>query len=124
MTKEQTLKALYSAISSDSASEAASLMTTNVSRIEFEHSSFQGKDQLQKHLEDGRSTWAEGACTPVDFMIEGDKVLVHVHIHVRLKNKTEWIEGHVTDGFRFNQGLIEEFHSFSDKIKALAWFHS
>lgn len=69
----------------------------------------------------GRSTWAEGSCSPDRYFVNGDKVVVDVHVHVRLKNETKWIDGRVGDAFALRDHLITEFRSFLKLDQALSW---
>ena len=39
------------------------------------------------------ATWAEGGCEPERFIVAGDKIIVFVHVRVRLKDNVEWLEG-------------------------------
>jgi ketosteroid isomerase-like protein len=68
-----------------------------------------------------RATWAEGGCEPEQFVAAGDKVVVLVHVHVRLKDKTEWIDGHLGDVFTFRNGKIIEKRTFDEQHEALEW---
>ena len=54
----------------------------------------------------GRSTWAEGGCTPQKFMVTGDRVLVYVY---------------VVDVYTFRNGMATQFYSFLDERQALEW---
>ena len=41
--------------------------------------------------------WAEGSCEPGRFIVAGDKIIVFVHVRVRLKDNEEWIEARLAD---------------------------
>ena len=56
---------------------------------------------MEAQLSQGRSTWAEGGCEPEQFIVAGDKIVVLLHVRVRLKNKSEWIDARIADGFTF-----------------------
>lgn len=129
MEKEiELLKRFYVAISSGDIAAAIGLMDSQAERNEFEGSpnaaSFHGHLALTKHFAEARGTWAEGSCDPQEFIVVGDKIIVLVHVHVRLKDKTEWLDGNVADAFAFKDGKISQFHSFFEKDQALKWASS
>lgn len=82
---------------------------------------YHGLDQLRTHFADGRATWAEGECTPERFFQVDDKVVVFVHVRVKLKATAEWVEGRIADGFRIKDGKIVYFETFHERANALAW---
>ena len=46
---------------------------------------------------------------------------MYVHVRVRLKEATDWLEGRIADGFAFRNGRIVEFRSFLERAEALKW---
>ena len=54
---------------------------------------YRGIAEVQEHVTQGRGTWAEGTCEPEKFLTHGDKVVVYLHVRVRLKDSTDWIDG-------------------------------
>lgn len=68
-----------------------------------------------------RATWAEGACEPERFFAAGGKVVVFVHVRVRLKDAVEWIEGDLADVWTFRNGKVIQVRSFDDRREALEW---
>jgi hypothetical protein len=50
-------------------------MDVNIVRVEFEGfptaGTYRGHTDMRRHLITGRSTWAEGACEPFDFLLPG-----------------------------------------------------
>ncbi len=80
-----------------------------------------GRDAFEAFALRARDTWAEGACTPERFIIAGDKIVVPVHIRVRLKDSTDWLEAHCADVFTFRNGSLAEGRHFPEKADALAW---
>jgi hypothetical protein len=54
-------------------------------------------------------------------MAIGERVVVFVHVHVRLKDRQEWIDARTADVFAFRGDKITEMRSFADKQKALEW---
>lgn len=80
-----------------------------------------GLAELEAHLRQGLDTWAEGSCDPERFLEHGDKVVVYLHARVRLKDKTDWIDGRFADGFVLRDGRITEYRTFWERPQALAW---
>ena len=121
----EIIRQVYDGINRNDIDFVLSLMDAGITRVEFEGfpaaGTYQGLTEMRQHLITGRSTWAEGACEPVDFFTKENKIVVPVHIRVRLKNKTEWIDDRIADGFIIKNGLVAEFHSFPDKERAFKW---
>ena len=115
----------YQALNCNDTEAALKLLDPEIVRIEFEGSpsggTYRGLAELKAHLIQGRDTWAEGSCKPEDFITNNDKIVVWVHVKVRQKGKTEWIDAHIADGFAFRDGKIIEFRSFFKKEEALKW---
>jgi ketosteroid isomerase-like protein len=82
---------------------------------------YHGIAEVQEHITKGRRTWAEGTCEPEEFFAHGDKVVVYLHVKVRLKDSTEWVGGRFADGFVFRNGKIIEYRSFGERAEALTW---
>ncbi len=58
---------------------------------------------------------------PEGFKVAGDKIIVPLHVCVRLKDKLEWIEGHIADVFTFRNGKVIEMRTFAEMEQAIAW---
>ena len=82
---------------------------------------YRGIAEVQVHVTKGRGTWAEGTCNPEKFLQKGDKVVVYLHAHVRLKATNDWVGGRFADGFVFRSGKIIEYRSFGERADALTW---
>ena len=82
---------------------------------------YRGIAEVQKHITKGRGTWAEGTCEPEKFLTNGDKVVVYLHVRVRLKDSTDWVDGRFADGFVFRDGKITQYLSFGEQLDALRW---
>lgn len=82
---------------------------------------YHGIEAVTKHVYEGRSTWAEGGCEPERFIVAGDKVVVAVHVRVRLNDRTNWIDARIADGFAFRDGKAVEFRTFLKESEALEW---
>ncbi len=119
------IRQLYAGINRNDIEFVVNLMDSKIVRIEPEGfptaGTYRGQAAMRAHLYKGRNTWAEGACVPVDFITAGNKIVVPVHVKVRLKNNPEWIDGWIADGFVIKEGRITEFHSFADNQKAFEW---
>ena len=121
----ETLKQVYAALNRNDADAFVRDFDPRIVRIEFEGSpmagAFQGIDAVKTHVAQGRSTWAEGTCEPEQFTVVGDKIVVSTHVHVRLKDQTDWLEGRTGDVFTFRDGKVIEFRTFADACQALEW---
>jgi ketosteroid isomerase-like protein len=82
---------------------------------------YRGIVEVQEHLTKGRGTWAEGTCEPEKFLTKGDKVVVYLHVWVRLKDSLDWVDGRFADGFVFRNGKITQYLSFGEQLDALKW---
>ena len=82
---------------------------------------YRGIAEVQEHVTKGRGTWAEGTCQPEKFLVNRDKVVVYVHVWVRLKDSTDWGGGRFADGFVFRNGKITQYLSFGERVDALSW---
>lgn len=82
---------------------------------------YRGIAAVQAQFSSARGTWAEGSCDPERFIQQGDKVVVYVHVRVRLKNSTDWIDARFADGFAFRDGKITHYLTFGQRPDALKW---
>jgi ketosteroid isomerase-like protein len=82
---------------------------------------YRGIAEVREHVTQGRGTWAEGTCEPERFLVSGDKVVVYLHVRVRLKGSTDWIDARFADGFVFRDAKIIQYHSFGECAEALEW---
>jgi ketosteroid isomerase-like protein len=121
----EVVKQFYDTLNRNDIPSALKLFDPQILRVEFEGTpsggTYRGLSEMEAHISKGRSTWAEGACKPEQFIVESDKVVVLVHVKVRLKEKTEWLEGRVADGFALRNGKITEMRSFLKDEEAFAW---
>ena len=96
-----------------------------VERVEFaglpEGGTYRGLEEVTAHVAKARATWAEGGCEPQRFVVAGQRVVVFVHVRVRLKGEAEWREGDVVDVFTFRNGKAVQFRTFADERQALEW---
>ncbi|MFS4460708.1 nuclear transport factor 2 family protein [Bdellovibrio sp. HCB2-146] len=119
------IKQVYSCLNRADVDGMMKLLDANILRKEDEDfpgaGTYRGHAEMRPHIIKGTSSWAEGACEPIEFFTNGNKVVVTVHVHVRLKNETNWIDAKIADGFVVKDGLVTEFHTFGSKEKAFKW---
>lgn len=82
---------------------------------------YRGIAEVQEHVRKGRGSWAEGTCEPEKILVKGDKAVAYLHVRVRLRDSTEWIDGRFADGFVFRNGKIVEYITFAERAQALEW---
>ncbi len=121
----ETVKEAYAALNRGDIDGFVKDFDPRIVRIEFEGSPtagfYRGLAAVKAHVAQGRSTWAEGSCEPTSFFTVGDKILVSLHIRVRLKAHTDWLEGRTADVFTFRNGKAIQFRTFADEHQALEW---
>lgn len=115
----------YAALNRNDVPAFMQIFDPQIERIEFAElpigRTFRGLEAMRAHAVEGRGSWAEGSCEPERFMVAGDRVIVFVNVHVRLKNETEWRDGRVVDVFTFRDSKAIQFRSFADERLALEW---
>jgi ketosteroid isomerase-like protein len=82
---------------------------------------YYGHAGVTAHLSQARGSWAEGSCEPERFVVAGDKIVVFVHVRVRLKDSMEWHEGRLGDVYTFRNGKAIQMRAFADRRQALEW---
>lgn len=82
---------------------------------------YRGIDALTPHLSRARGTWAEGTCEPLRFIVAGDRIVVPVHVRVRLKGKADWIDAETADVFTFRDGKVVDWRTFLEERHAREW---
>ena len=125
-TEIETLEQFYAAINRNDMQALMENFDPHIVRIEPEGfptaGAYRGIAEVQDHIRKGRETWAEGTCEPEKFLVNGDKVVVYLHVQVRLKDSTgDWVDGRFADGFVFRNGKITEYLSFGEHKDALKW---
>lgn len=80
-----------------------------------------GRAAIEAHLAKSRENWAEGSCEPERLIFVGDKIVAIVHVHVRLKNETDWREGRIGDVFTFRNGKVTSVRVFAEPEQAMKW---
>lgn len=119
----KALKEAYEALNRNDVPGFVRIFDPMVERIEHlpGGEDFRGLDAMKAHVSLHRGNWAEGGCEPQRFVVAGDKVVVFVHVRVRLKTETEWREGDVADVYVFRDGKVVQFLTFLDRRQALEW---
>lgn len=119
----EALKEAYAALNRNDVPGFVAVFDPQIERIEEfgETSTFHGLDAVKAHVSEGRGKWAEGGCEPERFTVSGDRIIVSTHVKVRLKDQTEWLEGHTGDVFTFRNGKAIGFHSFGSERRAIEW---
>jgi ketosteroid isomerase-like protein len=119
------LKQFFAALNRNDMQGITKYFDPQIVRIEPEGfptaGTYRGIAEVQEHLTKGRGTWAEGTCEPEKFLTNGDKVVVYLHVRVRLKDSTDWVGGRFADGFVFRDGKITQYLSFGEQLDALKW---
>ena len=54
-------------------------------------------------------------------VVVGDKIVALLHVRVRLKNHTEWIDGRFADVHTFRNGKVIQVRTFGKRRDALEW---
>ncbi|MEP6946386.1 MAG: nuclear transport factor 2 family protein [Acidobacteriota bacterium] len=121
----ESIRQAYAALNRNDIAGFVKDFDPQIERIEFEGTPnagvFHGLEAVKAHVRKGRSTWAEGGCEPERLTVAGDKVVVSVHVRVRLKDQTEWLEGRTGDVFTFRDGKAIQFRTFGDESDAFAF---
>ena len=124
-TEIEALKLFFAAINRNDMQAISRDFDPEIVRIEPEGfptaGTYRGIEEIREHVTKGRGTWAEGTCDPEQFLEKGNKVVVYLHAHVRLKSTNEWVGGRFADGFEFRNGKIVRYLSFGKRAEALKW---
>ena len=124
-TETEALEQFFAAINRNDMRAITKDFDPEIVRIEPEGfptaGTYRGIAEVREHVTKGRGTWAEGACQPEKFLVNGDKVVVYLHARVRLKGSTDWVGGRFADGFVFRNGKITQYLSFRERVDALRW---
>jgi len=114
----EVLKQFYATINRNDMQGITKDFDPQIVRIEPEGfptaGTYRGIAEVQEHVTKGRGTWAEGTCEPEKFLTHGDKVVVYLHVWVRLKDSLDWVDGRFADGFVFRAGKITHYLSFGN----------
>lgn len=121
----EALKEAYAALNRNDIPNFVKNFDEDIEWVEFAESpgggTYQGRAAIEAHAMEARATWAEGSCEPERFIVAGDKIIVFVHVRVRLKNETDWREGRIGDVYTFRNGKVIHVRLFADRGQALEW---
>lgn len=119
------LKEAYAALNRNDIAAFVTVFDAQIERVEPadfpQGGTYHGLAAVTAHVSKGRGTWAEGSCEPERFIVAGDRVIVFIHVRVRLKTETEWREGRVADVYTFRNGKAIQWRTFGDEQQALDW---
>jgi hypothetical protein len=82
---------------------------------------YRGRAQVAGYLTNSRADWAEGASEPKKFIVHGDRVVVFVHAHFRVRGATSWNDVHLADVYTFRDGVPVAMRAFADQDMAVRW---
>jgi ketosteroid isomerase-like protein len=122
----ETVKEIYAAINRNDIPAALKFFDPQIEWIEPSHYSggggtFRGHAAVSAKISDGRNSWAEGSCNLEGFTVAGDKIVVFMHALVRLRDRTDWIDGRFADVWTFRNGKAIQGRSFGESQEALEW---
>ncbi|MEO6392274.1 MAG: nuclear transport factor 2 family protein [Pyrinomonadaceae bacterium] len=121
----QALREAYAALNRNDVSGFVESFDPEIERIEPDDfpggGTYHGIDAVKAHVAKGRSTWAEGSCEPERFLIAGNKIVVFLVIRVRLKDRSEFLDGSVADVYAFRNGKAIQFRTFANEQQALEY---
>ena len=121
----ETLRETYAALNRNDIPAAVQALDPQIEWIEptayTGGGTYHGRAQVEAHLAQARARWAEGSCETERFLVAGDKVIVFIHVHVRLKDETEWREGRHADVYTFREGKAVQMRIFDDIQEAFEW---
>src|SRR5690348_14674916 len=90
----ETLGEVYAALNRNDIPAMLAAFDPQIEWTQFAESptgaTYRGLAEVQSHFSQARDQWAEGSCEPEQLISAGDKVVVFVHVRVRLKHETEW----------------------------------
>lgn len=123
VTETTALREVYAALNRNDIEAAVKAFDTQIEWIEPPDygGTHHGLEAVISHLSQSRNTWAEGSCEPERFVIAGDKIVVFISVHVRLKSETEWRDGRHAAVYTFQNGKAIEMRIFDDTQQALEW---
>jgi hypothetical protein len=82
---------------------------------------YRGRAAVAGYLANSRADWAEGASEPKKFIVHGDRVVVLVHAHFRVKGAKTWNDAHLADVYTFRDGVPVAMRAFADPDMAVRW---
>jgi ketosteroid isomerase-like protein len=122
-TETAALREAYAALNRNDIEATVKAFDSQIAWIEPAEygGTYLGVEAVKAHLSQSRDAWAEGTCEPERFITVGDKVIVDIYVHVRLKNETEWREGRHAAVYTFRNSKAIEMRIFDEPQRALEW---
>jgi hypothetical protein len=121
----EALREAYAALNRNDIPAFVKVCDPQIERIEPadfpQGGTYHGLEAVKAHVSKGRGTWAEGSCEPERFIVAGDRIIVFVHVRVRLKTETELREGRIADVFTFRNAKAVQMRTVADRGQALEW---
>jgi ketosteroid isomerase-like protein len=121
----EVLTQFFAALNRNDIQGITQYLDPQIERIEPEDfpsaGTYRGIAEVREHIAKGRATWAEGTCEPEEFFTKDNKVVAYLHVHVRLKDSHNWIDGRFADGFVVHNGKITQYLTFGERADALKW---
>lgn len=125
MPEANALRKLYAALNRNDIEAAVEPLDPDIAWIEPAEytggATCRGHAALLAHLKKARATWAEGSCEPERFITAGDRIVVYIRVHVRLKSESEFREGTHAAVYTFRGGKAIEMRIFDEPRDALEW---
>jgi uncharacterized protein len=119
------LRHAYAAFNQDNINAAVAGLDPNIDwrePVEFPGGgAYHGRAAVAGYLTNSRANWAEGASVPRKFIVHGDRVVVFVHAHFRVKGATTWNDVHLADVYTFRDGVPVAMRAFADRDMAVRW---
>jgi uncharacterized protein len=119
------LREAYAALNRNDIEGFVKPFDTQIAWIEPDHypggGTTKGLAAVKALLTRSRATWAEGTCDAERFVAGGDKIVVFIHVRVRLKDRTEWIEARHASVYTFRDGKAVEMRIFDETRDAPDW---
>lgn len=119
------LRHAYAAFNRDDIDGAVAKLAPNIDwrePVEFPGGgAYHGRAAVAGYLSNSRANWAEGASTPKKFIVHGDRVVVFVHAHFRVRGATTWNDVRLADVYTFRDGVPVAMRAFADRDMAVRW---
>ncbi len=126
--QKQAVEALRNAYSAFNRGDIAAAVSPFDPQIEWTEppefpggGTYHGQSGVAEYLTQSRAGWAEGSSEPERLIPAGDRIVVFVHAHIRLKGSTQWRDVRLADVYTFHNGKAVSMRAFADREKALRW---
>lgn len=82
---------------------------------------YHGHAGVRRYLTQSRAGLTEGVSEPEQFIPVGNRIVVFVHAHIRLKGSIEWQDVRLADVYTIRDGKAVQMRAFADRQQALDW---